>query len=215
MSSASERPVAGAAAAPIGHLGGSWSHRLARICVRPLLGTAVTPNHVTTVRLLTGLAACLAVALGTPAGDLWGGILWVLSAFLDRADGELARIGGKTSSWGHAYDFVCDTLVTPLFFLTGGIGLVGTFGWPAVACGAIAGAAILTSNIVSELAEQRMGPGRRIHEGGGGFDLDDLLYLLGPAAALSWLGPFIAGAAIGAPVMLVVTWLKARRLDKG
>jgi len=38
----------------------SWTHRLARWMVRPLAGGPVTPNHLTTLRLLTALAACAA-----------------------------------------------------------------------------------------------------------------------------------------------------------
>ncbi|MBV9522406.1 MAG: CDP-alcohol phosphatidyltransferase family protein [Alphaproteobacteria bacterium] len=219
MSSASEERLGAVAkvegAAPAAaHLGGSWTHRLARFCVRPLVRTGVTPNHLTTLRLLTGLGACAALALGDREAEIWGGVLWVLSAFLDRADGELARIGGKTSAWGHTYDYICDTVVTPLFFLAIGAGLRQPFGWPALLLGTVAGGAIVVSNILSEIAERRMAPGRRIHEGAAGFDFDDLLYLLGPAAWLGWMPGILIGAGIGAPVMVVVTWWKLRRLPR-
>ena len=85
---------------------------------RPLLGTPVTPNQLTTVRLVTGLLACALFAVGDRTFDIWGGVIWVVSAFLDRADGELARIGGKTTSWGHAYDYACDTLVNAPWIAT-------------------------------------------------------------------------------------------------
>ena len=75
--------------------GTSWTHLLARPLVRPLIGTWVRPNHLTTLRLLTGVAACVAVAWGSRAGLWWGGGLWLVSAFLDRADGELARMGQR------------------------------------------------------------------------------------------------------------------------
>ena len=100
----------------------TWTHLAARALVRPLIGTGVTPNHLTTLRLVTGLMACAAVALGTPAGALWGGILWLVSAFLDRADGELARIGDMMSAQGHAYDYLADVLVNSLVFAAAGIG---------------------------------------------------------------------------------------------
>ena len=35
----------------------TWVHLAARVCVRPLVSTVVTPNHITTVRLVAGLAA--------------------------------------------------------------------------------------------------------------------------------------------------------------
>jgi archaetidylinositol phosphate synthase len=218
MSSASEREdevtSAGATAAPAGDAGhGSWTHRLARIAVRPLLGTRVTPNHLTTARLVTGLVACTLFAVGLYATDVWAGIFWVVSAFLDRADGELARIGGKTTSWGHAYDYACDTLVNALFFLAIGIGASGgALGTYAIALGVLAGGGIVVSNILSEAFENRLASGTRIYAGGGGFDFDDLLYLLGPAAWLGWLAPMLIGASFGAPLMAIISAVKLRQL---
>ncbi len=46
--------------------GGSWTHLLARPLVRPMIGTRIRPNHLTTLRLLSGLAACACFASGTP-----------------------------------------------------------------------------------------------------------------------------------------------------
>jgi archaetidylinositol phosphate synthase len=214
MSSASERPGDGATTAPPADGGhGSWTHRLARIMVRPLLGTRVTPNHLTTARLATGLVACALFALGRYEADIWGGVFWLISAFLDRADGELARIGGKTTAWGHAYDYACDTLVTALFFLAIGIGLSGgRLGIYAIVLGVLAGGGIVVSNILSEAFERRLASGQRIYNGGGGFDFDDLLYLLGPAAWLGWLGPMLIGASVGAPIMALISAVKLRQL---
>ena len=70
----------------------SWTHRLARAFIRPMLGGPITPNHLTTARLVIGLAACAAFAVGERSWDVAGGVLWIVSAFLDRADGELARL---------------------------------------------------------------------------------------------------------------------------
>ncbi len=218
MSSASEREAAAdvktaTEAAPNGEHG-SWTHRLARRAVRPLLGTPVTPNHLTTLRLVTGLMACALFTFGDYTADFCGGILWVVSAFLDRADGELARIGGKTTSWGHAYDYACDTLVNALFFIAVGIGLRdGGLGDYAIVLGVLGGGGIVVSNILSEAFERRLASGKRIYNGGGGFDFDDLLYLLGPAAWLGWLAPILVGASIGAPVMALISWLKLHKLS--
>ena len=52
-----------------------------------------------------------------------GGWLWLLSAFLDRADGELAQVTGKTSPDGQVFDMFYDVTVTSLFCLGAGIGL--------------------------------------------------------------------------------------------
>ncbi|MDQ2694334.1 MAG: CDP-alcohol phosphatidyltransferase family protein [Pseudomonadota bacterium] len=172
----------------------TWTHRLARRLVRPLVDTAVTPNHLTTLRLLTGLGAVALFALGSRGGEVWGGVLFVLSAFLDRADGELARIGGRTSPGGHIYDLLCDALVTALLFVGIGIGLRhGPLGGWAVLLGMLAGGAV--AFIFWLLARLDDDP----FAGAGGFDPDDLLYLVGPLAWLGWLQPFLLAAGAGAP----------------
>ncbi|MEC9186257.1 MAG: CDP-alcohol phosphatidyltransferase family protein [Pseudomonadota bacterium] len=93
---------------------------MARICFLPLVNTLVTPNHLTAVRLITGVVACAAFNRNW---TIFGGWLWLLSAFLDRADGELARVTGKTSPDGQVFDMFYDVTVTSLFFLGAGIGL--------------------------------------------------------------------------------------------
>jgi len=198
----------------------TWTHALARAVVRPLIGTGLTPNHLTTLRLLTGVAACLCLAAGPgliahAAG--WGGALWVLSAFLDRADGELARIGNMMSPGGHRYDYLVDNGVNSLFFLAIGIGLRHDpvlapvlSGYASAALGMLAGGALLLCNHLSELWEQRAG-NQRIWSGAWGFHPDDALYLLGPAAWLGWLMPVLVGAAIGTCVMALVNLIRLLR----
>ena len=53
-------------------IGTSWTHRLARIVVRPLIGTGITPNHLTTLRLVTGVFACAALVPGDTYWNWWG-----------------------------------------------------------------------------------------------------------------------------------------------
>lgn len=194
----------------------SWTHKLARVAIRPLLGTFVTPDHLTWARLLTGLAACAALAAGTAtAGDWgawWGGGLWLLSAFLDRADGELARVGNMMSEAGHRFDYLVDNAVNALFFPAAGIGLRHSWlgGW-AIALGVLAGVSLLVCGWFSERLEQASPPGTRAYSGRWGFDPDDALYLLGPFAWLGWLPPVVIGAAIGATGMMLLTGVRLRR----
>ena len=190
----------------------TWSHWLARGAVRPLLGTRVTPNHLTTLRLLTGLGACLCLALH-PMRPGWGGLLWVLSTFLDRADGELARMAGTTSAAGHRYDYLVDNAVTALFFVAIGIGLRGAHGFGnwTVALGLLASGALLLCNWMAELYESRVS-NRRILAGGWGFHADDALYLLGPAAWLGLLLPLLVASVVGTVVMAAVILVRLLRL---
>jgi len=189
----------------------SWTHRLTRIMVRPLIGTRVTPNHLTTGRLITGLASCAAFAVGDASWTVWGGVIWLLSCLLDRADGELARLGGLSSPFGHIYDYYCDITVNALLFLCIGIGLrTSGLGWVAPLLGVLASAGVLAASILSERLESAGAVETKAYVGILGFDFDDTLYLFAPAA---WFGLFpyiLVGAAIGGPVFGILTALRLR-----
>src|SRR5580698_9523180 len=105
-----------------------WDARLARRLVTPLKDTRVTPNYLTTLRLLIGLAAALAFLPGTYGWSNLAALLLVLSNFADHTDGELARLSGKTSRIGHMYDLASDALVTVLLFCCIGIGVAASGG---------------------------------------------------------------------------------------
>ncbi len=196
-------------------IGDSWTHRAARPLVRPLVGRGVTPNHLTTLRLLTGAAACLLFALGTRTGVLWGGFAWLLSAFLDRMDGELARIGKMMSPGGHLYDYYVDQGVNVAFFAA--IGLGARHGWlgaAAIPLGLAVALALALTNWWSEQLEQMLPSGQKVYSGRFGFDPDDALYLMAPAG---WLGLFplvLIGAALATPVVGVVTVMRLLTLRR-
>jgi archaetidylinositol phosphate synthase len=194
-------------------IGTSWTHRLARLMVTPLIGTRLRPNHLTTLRLLSGVAACVCFALGSRAGMAWGGGLWLLSAFLDRADGELARVGNMMSRDGHIYDYYSDIFVNALFFVAIGVGLRHSWlGHWAIPLGIVTGLALLACSIFCEQLEQRSPSNTRAYSGRWGFDPDDALYLMSPLAWLGWLSPILAAAAVGTTVVMIITWLRLRRL---
>ena len=195
--------------------GGSWTHILARAAVRPLLGTGVTPTHLTTLRLLTGLAACVAFAIGGGAGMGWGGVLWLVSAFLDRADGELARIGNMRSRGGHLYDYYSDNLITAVFFVAIGIGLRNSWlGDWSMPLGVLAGGSLAGLNWASEQVEKLGPPGTVVLAGGGGFDPDDAFYLMAPFAWLGWLSGILLAAAVVTPVVATIVGLRLLRMRR-
>jgi len=194
-------------------VGDSWTHKMARVVILPLANTPVTPNHITTLRLVTGLAACAAFAVGERSWDIWGGWLWLLSAFLDRADGELARVSGKTSPWGHKYDMVADVGVTALFFLGAGIGLRGgALGDWAILLGTLGALGVVAAEVLAEIIDrENQDTGEKAYPGFAGFDFDDVLYLFAPVVWLGWQMPFVVGAAVGAPAFALLTWHRLRR----
>ena len=175
----------------------TWDARLARRLVTPLVDTPVTPNHLTTLRLLIGVAGAYYLSLGAFWLCTLGALLIALSNFVDHTDGELARISGKSSKIGHFYDLASDALVTVLLFL--GLGFyVGVHHpsliVPAEWLGGIAGVAVALIFFLRMRIESMAG-----------FETEDVLYLLPVVTLLNGMTPFLLAAAIGAP--LFAAWV--------
>jgi phosphatidylglycerophosphate synthase len=186
----------------------TWDARLARRLVTPLKDTRVTPNHLTTLRLLIGLAgaACLA-----KSGFAWtnaGALLIVLSNFADHTDGELARISGKSSKIGHFYDLASDALVTVALFVSMGLAVAAESRPMAVAVspvllGGIAGVAVALIFYLRMRIESIAGKAGTKQAFVGGFETEDVLYLLPLVTLASGIEPFLVAASIGAPLFAV------------
>lgn len=186
----------------------TWVHRGARMVMRPLARTRVTPNQVTTVRLLTGIAAAAAFAMGERSWDIVGGTVFVLSAFLDRADGELARLTGRTSIGGDRYDLLCDAASNMMAFTAIGIGLArGPLGLAAVALGLVSAIAIATGMWIAD----RLNHAGDEVIGTSTFDPDDALFIVGPAAWFGALDILLVAGAIGAPIFCLYAASRYRR----
>lgn len=127
---------------PLRRVDPPWDQRLANLLIRPLLDTHVTPNMITTVGLLVGLGAIVCYALGSILVHL-GAALFMAAYVIDHADGELARLTGKTSDFGHYYDLAVDGLVVGGVFVGMGLGLQDqTRAVPPAWLGVIAGISI-------------------------------------------------------------------------
>src|SRR5262249_55803608 len=159
-----------------------WDARLARRLVTPLKDSRATPNHLTTVRLAFGLAAAAAFMPGTYGWTNLGALLLILSNFLDHTDGELARISGKTSRIGHIYDLASDAVVTILLFLSIGIGVGAKVDsllqMSPTLLGLIAGAAVALIFFLRMRIEEIGGKTASKQGAVGGFETEDVLYLL-------------------------------------
>lgn len=193
-----------------------WDSRLARLIILPLRPTRVHPNHVTTVGLLTGLTAAGCYARGVPATADMGGALFVLSAILDHADGELARLTGKTTAFGHAYDRAADLVVKLSLFTAMGVGLRhGPLGGWTVLAGFAAGVALITIFTLRGALAQRQGRSALAQPSFAGFEIEDILYLIAPVTWLGGLGAFVLAAGVGAPLFalwVVRQYVRAGRL---
>ena len=193
----------------------SLDAKLAARLVYPLRNTAVTPNHLTTVRLLIGVAACALLATGDPWLVNTGALCFALSNFLDHTDGELARITGKTSTFGHYYDLASDAIVDVLLFAGIGIGLMhGPLGTSALFMGILAGIAVAVIFQLRLMISNTVGRFKIDQPNIGLFEIEDVFYLLPLITIFGVLQPFLIIAAIGAPLFALWTlgeYLKYRR----
>ena len=204
-------PVSG----PIPGLGGGsrpWDARLARWLVTPLRHSWVTPNHLTTVRLGVGLGGVCAFLPGTYGWSNLAALLVIFSNFLDHTDGELARISGKGSRFGHFYDLASDALITIALFVTMAAGLGGEGGRhipavlggvPPIVLGTVAGVAVALIFWLRMQIEEMVGKDASRQASMGGFETEDVLYLLPLVTLSNGIAPFIVAAAIGAPVFAI------------
>ncbi len=198
-----------------------WDARLARRLVAPLKDTRVTPNHLTTLRLVVGLSAAAAFLPGTYGWSNVGGCLLVLSNFLDHADGELARMSGKGSRLGHFYDLASDALITVLLFAAMGVGVGASaevsdrvFGLSPALTGAIAGIAVAWIFLLRMRMEEMAGKASTRQANVGGFETEDILYLLPLVTLCNVVPGFLEVASVGAPLFAIwvtIDYARTRR----
>lgn len=190
----------------------TWIHRAVRVTVvKPLANTPVTPNQLTTVRLLTGIAAAVIMAAGPGWGDIAAAV-FVVSVVLDRADGELARLTGQTSPGGHRYDMIADATCNALILIGLGIGLRdGGYGPWAVPMGVLAGLSVAAILWMVMRMEDAKGARAAELPSFGGFDADDAVLLI---PAFVWLGMaegLLLAAAVIAPLIALLFFGMFRR----
>ncbi len=104
----------------------------------------------------------------------------MLARFLDHADGKLARLTGKTSRFGHYYDFAAGALSSAALFIGIGVGLRrGIVGEWSLAAGIAAGSCALIAMGLGLGVEARQSPnGGGYYPAFGGFELEDGIYLV-------------------------------------
>ena len=156
-----------------------WDAQIAYKLIYPLRNTFVTPNYLTSLRLLFGIFAGIFFALGEYKYSNIGAFCFVLSNFLDHADGELARLKNQMSSKGHIYDLVSDALVNILLFLGMGIGLMQTnLGVYACIMGIISGTTVAAIFYMRNDIEKNIGKKNSRQPHKSGVEAEDILYVL-------------------------------------
>lgn len=89
-----------------------WVHRpLAYLFCKLVFRTRISPNQLTLLSILLGIAASMCWVVGTSSAMVWGGALLWASAIMDGADGILARARNSQSAFGRALDGAADWIV--------------------------------------------------------------------------------------------------------
>ena len=181
-----------------------WDAQIAYKLIYPLRNTFVTPNYLTSLRLLFGIFAGIFFALGEYKYSNIGAFCFVLSNFLDHADGELARLKNQMSSRGHIYDLISDALVNILLFLGMGIGLMQTnLGVYACIMGIISGTTVAAIFYMRNDIEKNIGKKNARQPHKSGVEAEDILYVLPIITYFQLDYNFIFAASIGAPIFCI------------
>jgi phosphatidylglycerophosphate synthase len=88
-----------------------FHRRCSRLVSRLAVALGITPNTITVVSLVVGLAAAWTFWRATPADAVAGLVLYAIAVILDHADGEVARLTLSESVIGEWLDIVADTAI--------------------------------------------------------------------------------------------------------
>ncbi len=199
--------------------------RISLALTRRLAGTRITPNVMTLVSLGVGLAGAPFFLSPTPLLQLTGALLLLTHSILDGCDGELARLKFQESRWGSVLDFWGDNVVHVAVMACIAIGwsLALDAAWPLGLGGLAVVSVLLSAGFVHRQTRDEMslagplfpaGPGGetpwlpRLMDTLARRDFIYLVVLLSAAGKATW---FLALAAVGTPLFLLVLVWTARR----
>jgi phosphatidylglycerophosphate synthase len=90
---------------------------------RVLIKLPVTPNQITSMGLIFGLAGCIFFLSPEVKMKVIGSLLFVIAYILDNCDGEVARHKNLASTFGHSYDTFSDWIINTGIFAALGFGI--------------------------------------------------------------------------------------------
>ena len=95
---------------------------LAFILVKIIYSTNITPNQLTVISIIFGLAAGCVYAIGTPSSLVLAAILFMLYNIFDCSDGMLARLKKNGTHTGRIIDGIADYITAAAVFTGLGMG---------------------------------------------------------------------------------------------
>ncbi|MFN7970757.1 MAG: CDP-alcohol phosphatidyltransferase family protein [Acidobacteriota bacterium] len=197
------------------------NRRVSKYVTLAVVNGAVTPNHITLASFALGLLAVGAIATGSYGLAVLGAALLQVSAMVDCADGELARLKYLESPFGAKLDIALDNVVHMLLFVAVGWSVSRTEGPLAVKLGIASaiGAAISFGLVYTALFGRKAGgagagPVERFIDKMTNRDFSLLLLACAVAGKLAW---FLWALAIGVQAfwlallaIRIQAWTRAR-----
>ena len=163
-----------------------YDQLFARFLMRPFVNTGLHPNFLTLLSLLLGVGCGALFVFCEPGIENLAVTVFMGAVLVDHMDGELARMSGKTSRFGHFFDYVVGSLNYTILFCSIGIAI---FRWSGAETALIFGLIAGFSNIfivsLRLSMELKFGPDSVQHPSSSGFEIEDFIYLIGP---ITWLG---------------------------
>lgn len=193
--------------------GDPFDKTLAALLVRPLLKIGAHPNHITTLSLLLGISASVLFSFFIQTLSWLAALLFMLAVFIDHIDGELARQGNMSSSFGHKYDYIVGGVNYTLLFMAIGLGLfieTGTLIW--LITGLMAGLSNPLILYMRMKMDMEHGAEAVAHPRLSIIELEDFIYLIGPITWILSIEYFFIPFASGTIGYLIWTWRNYKSL---
>ncbi len=198
------------------------TRQISRQLTRFFVMTPLTPNQITFIAMIIGLFSAACFWSGGYEASLAGALLLLLSAWVDCADGEVARLKFQESPLGGVLDIWADNIVHAAAFFSIGMGLYfstengiyKTLGTLAVV-GSLVSFALLQSSLIDSKMRATQGESAQNEKQKEDASLvdqmanRDFIYFLLAMALIDQLGIFIALTAVGSNVFAL--WLMFRR----
>lgn len=201
------------------------TRQISRQFTRFFVMTPLTPNQITFIAMTIGLMSAACFWSGGYEGGVAGAMLLLVSAWVDCADGEVARLKFQESPLGGILDIWADNVVHSAVFFSIGMGLFFStengiykiLGTLAVIGTLVAFALLQSSLIDSKMKATEGNPEDNEKDKENTSLVDqmanrDFIYFLFALALFDQLGIFIALTAIGSNVFaLWLVFLRYRR----
>ena len=183
------------------------SRPVSRVLTRMFLNTPISPNQITLISFLLGLASAFLFSRGYYESSVIASALLVLSTWIDGADGEIARLKFMESDIGKKLDLYCDNIIHFLVFTSIGYGVfLKTSETIFLYLGSLAGlGGLLAFLLLSPILLKKRSPEKQFShisepELAEKFANRDFIHFLLLVSLIDQLEIFIALAAIGANI---------------